>query len=50
MTKRLLNEMVGESLWTHLVSGSAVMATVCSSEAATEGLTAFQEKRTPKFL
>lgn len=49
MTKRLLNEMVGESLWTHLVSGSAVMATVCSSEAAIEGLNAFQEKRTPKF-
>ena len=49
MTKRLLNEMVGESLWSHLISGSAVMATVCSSEAAIEGLTAFEEKRTPKF-
>jgi len=49
MTKRLLNEMIGESLMTNLASGAAVMATACSTEAAIEGLTAFVEKRPPKF-
>ena len=49
MTKRLLNEMVGESLMTHLVSGAATMATACSTTAAIEGLAAFVEKRVPKF-
>jgi methylglutaconyl-CoA hydratase len=49
MTKRLLNEMIGESLWTHLISGAAVMATVCSTDAAAEGLKSFKEKRTPQF-
>lgn len=50
MTKRLVNEMVGESTWTHLVSGAAVSATVCNTEAAKEGLKAFAEKREPKYL
>jgi enoyl-CoA hydratase/carnithine racemase len=49
MTKRLLNEMVGESLWSHLVSGAAVMATVCSTESASEGIRAFIEKRPAQF-
>ncbi len=49
MTKRLLNEMVGEATWSHLVSGAAVMATVCSTESASEGLKAFTEKRPAKF-
>jgi methylglutaconyl-CoA hydratase len=49
MTKRLINEMIGESLWTHLSSGSAAMATICSTEAAGEGLKAFRENRIPKF-
>jgi enoyl-CoA hydratase/carnithine racemase len=49
MTKRLLVEMIGESLWTHLISGAAVMATVCSTDGAGEGLKSFKEKRTPKF-
>ncbi|XZE36281.1 enoyl-CoA hydratase/isomerase family protein [Pirellulaceae bacterium SH501] len=49
MTKRLLNEMIGESTWSHLVSGAAVMATVCSTESASEGLKAFVEKRPTKF-
>ncbi|MFN7732553.1 MAG: enoyl-CoA hydratase/isomerase family protein [Pirellula sp.] len=49
LTKRLINEMVGESVIMHLASGSAVMATACSTEAAVEGLTAFVEKRPPKF-
>ena len=50
MTKRLLNEMVGESTWTHLISGAAVSATICNTEAAREGLKAFTEKRDPKYL
>jgi methylglutaconyl-CoA hydratase len=49
MTKRLVNEMIGESLLMHLASGAAVMATACSTEAACEGLNAFKEKRPPKF-
>ena len=49
LTKRLINEMIGESIMIHLSSGSAVMATACSTEAAVEGLTAFVEKRPPKF-
>jgi enoyl-CoA hydratase/carnithine racemase len=49
MTKRLVNEMIGENLLMHLASGAAVMATACSTEAACEGLNAFQEKRSPKF-
>jgi 1,4-dihydroxy-2-naphthoyl-CoA synthase len=49
MTKRLLNEMIGESLLTHLVSGAAALATACTTSAAIEGLAAFSEKREPKF-
>jgi methylglutaconyl-CoA hydratase len=49
MTKRLLNEMVGESLLMHLTSGAATTATACSTAAAIEGLNAFKEKRPPQF-
>ena len=49
LTKRLLNEMVGEQLTTLLSSGAAAMATAYTTEAATEGLQAFTEKRPPKF-
>ncbi len=49
LSKRLLNEMIGESLLTHLVSGAAMLATACSTDAAKEGLAAFTEKRDPKF-
>ncbi len=49
LTKRLLNEMVGEQLSTFLSSGAAAMATSFTTEAATEGLTAFSEKRPAKF-
>ncbi|MFN7737787.1 MAG: enoyl-CoA hydratase/isomerase family protein [Pirellula sp.] len=49
LTKRLINEMIGESVMMHLSSGAAVMATACSTEAATEGLQAFIDKRPPKF-
>ncbi len=47
MSKRLLNEMIGESVFTSLTSGSSVLATMLSTEAASEGLSAFVEKRTP---
>ncbi|MEQ1827147.1 MAG: enoyl-CoA hydratase/isomerase family protein [Pirellula sp.] len=50
MSKRLLNEMIGESLLMHLASGAAAMATACSTTAATEGLSAFAEKRPRKHL
>ena len=50
LSKRLLNEMIGESLFSQLFSGAAMMATACSTEASKEGLLAFEEKRAPKFL
>lgn len=49
MTKRLLNETVGEHLTTQLAAGAAVSATARTTEAAIEGLTAFREKREPKW-
>lgn len=49
MTKRLLNEMVGETMMMNLTSGAAAMATACSTSAASEGLAAFKERRPPKF-
>jgi enoyl-CoA hydratase/carnithine racemase len=49
MTKRLLNEMIGEPIWSHLISGAAVMATVCSTESASEGMRSFVDKRPTKF-
>jgi methylglutaconyl-CoA hydratase len=49
LTKRVLNEMVGEHLSTLLSSGAAALATSLTTEAAVEGLTAFADKRPPKF-
>ena len=49
LTKRLLNETIGESLETLLAAGAAVSATARTTEAAAEGLAAFLEKREPKF-
>lgn len=49
LTKRVLNEMVGEQLSTMLSSGAAAMATSFTTEAASEGLSAFAEKRAAKF-
>ena len=49
MTKRLLNEMIGESMFDALSSGASALATMCTSEVAVEGLAAFVEKRQPKF-
>jgi methylglutaconyl-CoA hydratase len=49
MTKRLLNETIGESLMVQLTAGAAVSAASRTTEAAAEGLAAFLEKREPKW-
>ena len=49
LTKRVLNEMVGETLSASLASGAAAMATALTTEAAVEGLNAFNSKRPPNF-
>lgn len=49
LTKKILNETVGEQISTWLSSGAAAMATAMTTEAATEGLDAFVSKRQPKF-
>ena len=49
LTKRMLNETIGENLNTLLTDGAAVSATARTTEAAAEGLAAFIEKREPKF-
>lgn len=45
LTKRLLNETIGEQLFTWLSAGAAASATARTTEAAAEGLAAFVEKR-----
>jgi methylglutaconyl-CoA hydratase len=49
LTKRTLNEMIGEDLELHLSSGAAASATSRTTEAAKEGLAAFVEKRDPQW-
>jgi methylglutaconyl-CoA hydratase len=49
LTKRMLNETIGERLMTELTAGAAISATARTTEAAAEGLTAFLEKRQPKW-
>jgi methylglutaconyl-CoA hydratase len=50
LTKRMLNETIGEHLMTLLAAGAGVSATARTTEAAAEGLAAFLEKREPKWL
>ena len=45
LTKRLLNETIGEQLTTQLAAGAAASATARTTDAAAEGLAAFLEKR-----
>jgi methylglutaconyl-CoA hydratase len=49
MTKRLLNETIGEQLLSQLAAGAAVSAASRTTEAAAEGLAAFADKREPKW-
>jgi methylglutaconyl-CoA hydratase len=47
LTRRMLNETIGEHLGTLLSAGAAASATARTTEAAREGLAAFLEKREP---
>jgi enoyl-CoA hydratase/carnithine racemase len=49
LSKRLLNEMVGESLSVWLSNAAAATASACTTEAAKEGMRAFVEKRAANF-
>ena len=49
LTKRMLNETIGEHLTTLLAAGAAVSATARTTEAAAEGVAAFLEKREPRW-
>lgn len=49
LTKRMLNEIVGEHISTLLTAGAAISATARTTEAAQEGLKAFLEKREPHW-
>jgi enoyl-CoA hydratase/carnithine racemase len=49
LTKRMLNETIGEHLGTLLTAGAAATATARTTEAAAEGLKAFLEKREPNW-
>ena len=49
LTKRMLNETIGEQLETLLTAGAAASATARTTEAAAEGLRAFAEKRPPRW-
>ena len=49
LTKKVLNESVGEHLTTLLSAGAAASATARTTEAAAEGIAAFLEKRPPQW-
>lgn len=49
LTKKMLNETIGEQLTTLLAAGAAVSATARTTEAAAEGLAAFLAKRQPEW-
>ena len=49
LTKRMINETIGENLMTLLTTGAAVTATSKTTEAAREGIRAFVEKRDPQW-
>ena len=49
LTKRMLNETIGDELMTMLAAGAAVSSTARTTEAAAEGLKAFVEKRDPNW-
>lgn len=49
LTKRLLNETMGESLATQLAAGAVMAATARTTEAAEEGIAALVEGRKPEW-
>lgn len=49
LTKRLINETVGEQLETQLTTGAAMQATAFTTEAAQEGISAFISRRKPDW-
>jgi len=49
LTKRQLNESIGEALFSQLAAGAAISAASRTTEAAAEGLAAFLEKREPSW-
>ncbi len=49
LTKRMLNETIGEQLGALLSAGAALSAAARTTEAALEGLRAFREKRVPQW-
>lgn len=49
MTKQMINETIGETLFTQLSIGSANMAAARTTPAAKEGVAAFLEKREPEW-
>ena len=49
LTKRMLNETIGETLFMQLNVGAAASATSRTTDAAREGLEAFLEKREPDW-
>jgi methylglutaconyl-CoA hydratase len=49
LTKRMLNETLGENLATQLSTGAIMTATARTTEAAEEGLAALIEGRTPQW-
>jgi len=49
MTRQMLNETIGESLFTQLSIGAANMAAARTTPAALEGINAFLEKRDPDW-
>jgi methylglutaconyl-CoA hydratase len=49
ITKRLLNETVGESMLTQLATGAAANAAARTTEPAREGVAAFVQKREPRW-
>lgn len=49
LTKKLLNETIGENIFTQLSAGAATTLAARTTSAAKEGLAAFNEKRPPKW-
>ena len=49
LTKKLINETIGETLSIQLATGAAISATSRTTDSAKEGLEAFIEKREPEW-